>query len=415
MNAEIIAVGSELLLGQIDNTNASFLSRELSSIGINVFYHQAVGDNEARLTSVLQASTERSDIVIVTGGLGPTKDDLTKETVAKLVNKELVYDNETYTRLEAFFISRNRTMTDNNKKQALIVEGAHVLQNDAGLACGMAIKHQNTIFVLLPGPPSELKPMVKSYVLSYLKKEMGQHHVIESLILRFFEIGESRLVEELDDLIKAQTNPTIAPLASDGECMLRLTVKGSSTHENMQKLYALKDLILDRVGEYCYGVGEPTLEEVTANELLTASATVSSAESLTGGLFAELVTSVTGTSKCFKGGTVCYTNEAKESFGVPASVLAEHGAISEQTAQHLAETAKKTYDSTYAVSMTGVAGPDSSENKQPGLVYIGIATPRTTHVYSIQAGGNRQRVRILAAKYAMYYLLKELRKKKVDD
>lgn len=259
MNAEIIAVGSELLLGQIANTNAQFLSKQLAEIGINVYYHTVVGDNPARLADVIKISQSRSDLIIFTGGLGPTKDDLTKETIAKMLDKQLVFDEDALHSIEDYFKRTNRHMTENNKKQALVIDGSTILPNDHGMAPGMALEVNKITYMLFPGPPKELNPMFLSYGAPFLLESLGVVERIESRVLRFFGIGESQLETELEDLIDNQTNPTIAPLAGDGEVTIRLTAKHSSLEAANQLLDETEAEILKRVGPFLYGYDSTSL------------------------------------------------------------------------------------------------------------------------------------------------------------
>ncbi|HZG71435.1 MAG TPA: competence/damage-inducible protein A, partial [Chondromyces sp.] len=312
MNAEIIAVGTELLLGQIANTNAQFISHHLAEIGINVYYHTAVGDNPERLIAAVKAAEERADLLIFTGGLGPTKDDLTKEAIAKHLGKELVMDEAALHSIEQYFIQTGRNMTENNKKQALVLQDAAVLPNDFGMAPGMFLQSGHMKYMLLPGPPSEMQPMFVRYGKAELLKLMEKVERIESRVLRFFGIGESALEVEVEDLIENQTNPTIAPLAGDGEVTLRLTAKHESEDEALRLIQEVEDEIQRRVGEYFYGYENTTIVKELVKALKTKGESVAVAESLTGGLFQSELTSISGVSAVFKGGIICYSNEIKQ-------------------------------------------------------------------------------------------------------
>ncbi|SDY69456.1 nicotinamide-nucleotide amidase [Evansella caseinilytica] len=411
MNAEIIAVGSELLLGQIANTNAKYLSEQLSFLGINVFYHSVVGDNEDRLTNVLRQAAERSDLLLLTGGLGPTKDDLTKETVSKLLGMKLIYDQQTEERILAFFKQRNRKMTENNRKQALVLEGAKIFPNDHGLACGMARETDGSMIVLLPGPPSELIPMAENYCFPYLKGMISDQSHIESRVLRFFDIGESQLADRIDDLLEAQSNPTIAPLASGGEVTLRLTVKGKDKQRNNEMLDSVQKKILARLEDYFIGTGQQTLMEKLAERLMEHGKTISSAESLTGGLFAAELTAQPGASSIFPGGFVSYGDEWKhEQLHIPAELLREHGAVSHACAREMAVQAMMSAKADYGIGFTGVAGPEPLEGKAPGLVYIGVSSAGGTDSFEVRLAGSRATIRERTVKYGAYYLLHKIRK-----
>ncbi|UTR15032.1 competence/damage-inducible protein A [Salipaludibacillus sp. LMS25] len=410
MNAEIIAVGSELLLGQIQNSNATYLSSELSKVGIDVYHHTVVGDNPQRLLDVVKNGLERADLLIFTGGLGPTKDDLTKETVGEATDTPLDYDPETEDRIRHFFAARKRNMTENNRKQALALKGAHIFPNDHGLACGMALEVAGKQLILLPGPPSEMIPMFETYTLPFLLKNVQQQEEIQSKVLRFFDIGESQLVERIDDLIEQQTNPTIAPLASGGEVTLRLTVKGADDRENERHLNRLKQQVLQRVGDFFYGEGDANLATLLVSELTERGLTVGAAESLTGGRFSAALTEVPGVSSVFNGAIVCYSNAVKETtLSVSSQILQKDGAVSASCAKQLAKNVKKTLHSDVGVSFTGVAGPDELEGHSPGTVYIGISTQHITEAYKLHLAGSRENICDRSVKYGLYYLLKDLR------
>jgi nicotinamide-nucleotide amidase len=410
MNAEIIAVGSELLLGQIQNSNATYLSRELSKVGIDVYHHTVVGDNEERLMDVVEKGLERADVLIFTGGLGPTKDDLTKETISEVTGVPLEYDPETEGRIKHFFATRKRNMTENNRKQALALKGAHIFPNDHGLACGMALEIAGKQLILLPGPPNELIPMFETYTLPFLYKNVHQKERIQSKVLRFFDIGESQLVEKIDDLIEKQSNPTIAPLASGGEVTLRLTVKGAYDKENERLLNHLKQQVLERVGDFFYGEGDANLATLLVKLLTEKGFTLGAAESLTGGRFSAVLTEVPAVSNVFNGAIVCYSNAVKETIlSLSPRLLSEEGAVSASCAKQLAKNVKKTLHTDVGVSFTGVAGPGELEGHAPGVVYIGIATQHTTEAYKLHLAGSRENIRDRSVKYGLYYLLKDLR------
>jgi nicotinamide-nucleotide amidase len=412
MNAELISVGSELLLGQIVNTNAAFLSQELAIVGIDVFYQTTVGDNDSRLTLALNQAISRSDLIIITGGLGPTKDDLTKETVAALAGKKLVHHEKSLHNIEAYFQKRNRPMSDNNRKQALVIEGSHVLDNDYGMAPGMIVSVNGTKVVLLPGPPQEMKPMFLNHLLPELSNMMGEQTSITSRVLRFFDIGESQLETELLDIIEAQKNPTIAPLANEGEVTLRLTVKHASVAEQKRLLDETEERITNRVGQYLYGYDDTSLMEQLFLQLQDKRCTIAAAESFTGGKFSSMLTSFSGVSSVFRGGTVSYATDVKENvLGVSKEVITDYGVISRQCALEMASCAKKQYNADIAISFTGVAGPGTQEGKEPGTIYIGIAgLSKEPLCYELNLAGRREAVRDRAIKYGCFYLLNEMKR-----
>ncbi|WP_085523915.1 competence/damage-inducible protein A [Tuberibacillus sp. Marseille-P3662] len=392
VQAEIIAVGSELLLGQIANTNAQFISGQLAEAGVNVHYHTVVGDNPERLRQAIHQARARANMIIFTGGLGPTKDDLTKQTVADTMEAKLTYDQEALGYIKDYFKKTGRNMTENNKQQALVIEGAEVLPNRHGMAPGMIAATDHCAYILLPGPPSEMKPMFLSSVKPYLQGMGGMP--IHSRVLRFFGIGESALETDIMDLIENQTNPTIAPLAGYGEVTIRLSAASKSTREADELLNNLESIIQQRVGDYFYGYGEKGLAETCFERLNEQQLTVSAAESLTGGLFAKTLTDFSGASSVFGGGVTTYTDEAKATLlQIPRSVIAEHGAVSAETAEWMAGQVRKHLHTDIGIGFTGVAGPIASEGQEVGTVFIGLSTSERTQAFFYQMNGTRDKIR----------------------
>lgn len=375
MNAEIIAVGTELLMGQVVNTNASFLSSELSLLGIDVYHQVVVGDNPKRLLEVIQVAEQRSDLVILSGGLGPTKDDITKQVLADHLTKKLILDENTMEKIIAFHKNRKRPMTENNRLQAMVIEGSTILKNKTGLAAGMFLKQKDKAFILLPGPPNELKPMFINEVKPLLVDGRKEDNHLVSRVLRFFDIGESQLAAELDDLIEQQNNPTLATYAGKHEVTLRLTANGSTEAACSLLLDNMESVIQQRVGGYFYGYGEDTrLVNVVADLLKKQKQTLTAAESLTGGAFQSDMTSVSGASEYFKGGIVTYSNDTKTAvLGVSKPTIENHGAISAECAIEMANNARVMFATDIGLSFTGVAGPAMLENKEVGTVWIGVA------------------------------------------
>lgn len=411
MRAEIIAVGTELLLGQIANTNAQFLSQKLAEVGIGVYYHTVVGDNAERLYALINEAFTRSDLIIFSGGLGPTKDDLTKETVGRAMHRSLVHDEQALRRILSYFERRGITMTENNRKQALVIEGSHVLPNDHGMAPGMFIENEGKYVMMLPGPPRELYPMFTTYGLPYLLSLISDQYVVHSRVLRFFGIGESALEEALLDLIDGQSNPTIAPLAKESEVTIRLTAKAKSVAEAEQMIRVVEQEIAARVGEFIYGYDEDSLEAVLVQKLGERGENVAFAESITGGWVSHMVTSVPGSSAVLQGSIVCYTNDSKENLlHVPRDVLAKHGAVSEETARVLAEQVRIQLGADYGISITGEAGPIASEDKPVGLVYVGASDGVHTHVKTFRLSGQRAAIQLRAAKHAIFTMLERIKK-----
>ncbi|MEH7250502.1 competence/damage-inducible protein A [Neobacillus niacini] len=410
MNAEIIAVGSELLLGQIVNSNARFLSQQLAGLGINVFFHTVVGDNSDRLRSAIEIAEKRSNLIIFTGGLGPTKDDLTKETIARHLGKSLLMDQEALESIELFFKKTQRVMTDNNRKQALVLEGSQILPNHHGMAPGMMTVNEDCTYFLLPGPPKEMEPMFLKFGLAALAKQVKTDEKIVSRVLRFFGIGEAALETEIVDLIDQQTNPTIAPLAADGECTLRLTAKHQDLQTAQIMLDEVESKINSRVGKFLYGYNQTSLVAELMSVLKDKQLTIAAAESLTGGLFQQQLTSFPGVSSVYKGGIVCYTNEVKKNvLNVNPETIEKHGVVSHECAKELAENVSSLLEADIGISFTGVAGPDELEGKPVGTVYIGIATRgKQTVVQKLELGGTREANRTRSVKYGCYYLLRQL-------
>mgnify|MGYP000944807443 FL=1 len=415
MKAEIIAVGTEILTGQIVNTNAQFLSEKLAEIGVDVYFQTAVGDNESRLLSLLEIAQKRSDLVILTGGLGPTEDDLTKQTLAQFLERDLTFDAQAQAKLDDFFAHRpDYARTPNNERQAQIVEGSTPLPNETGLAVGGMIEVDGVTYVVLPGPPSELKPMV----LNELLPRLTTGAKLYSRVLRFFGIGESQLVTILSDLIEEQTDPTIAPYAKTGEVTLRLSTKATSQEEAKKALDNIEEKILARqtfegiaLKDICYGYGEEaSLASVVVEKLKKQKKTITAAESLTAGLFQATLAEFSGVSAIFKGGFVTYILEEKaKMLDIPREELEEHGVISAFTAEKMAEQARLKIQSDFGISLTGVAGPDSLEGHPAGTVFIGLSQASGTEVIQVNiAGRSRADVRKIAVMHAFNLVRKAL-------
>ena len=398
MKAEIIAVGTEILTGQIVNTNAQFLSEKLAEIGVDVYFQTAVGDNEARLLSLLEITQNRSSLVILTGGLGPTEDDLTKQTLAQFLGRNLTFDPQAQAKLDDFFAHRpDYARTPNNERQAQIVQGSTPLPNETGLAVGGMIEVAGVTYVVLPGPPSELKPMVLNELLP---------------------IGESQLVTILSDLIDQQTDPTLAPYAKTGEVTLRISTKAKSQEEADRVLDTLEQKILERetfegvlLREICYGYGEETsLASLVVEELKKQKKTITAAESLTAGLFQATLADFSGVSAIFKGGFVTYSLEEKaKMLDIPQAELEKYGVVSAFTAEKMAEQARIKTQSDFGISLTGVAGPDSLEGHPAGTVFIALAQASGTEVIQANiAGRSRGDVREIAVLHAFNLVRKAL-------
>lgn len=376
MQAEIIAVGTEILLGQIVDTNSAFIARELAEAGIEVYYHSLVGDNADRLTEVVNQARSRSDLVIISGGLGPTKDDLTKQTVAHLLGVKLIEDAAAMTKIRQHFATVERPMTPNNRLQALYPEGSQPLKNRTGMAVGAFYQDPNTAdIMLLPGPPSEAEPMFSEQAIPLLKATYRRDEYLVSRVLRFFGIGEGQLVTVLSDLIDKQTNPTIAPYAKVNEVTLRLTAQAQDEAAGTKLLDQMTATIKSRVGDYLYGYGDDnSLAAVVVNQLIQRQLSITGAESLTAGKFQSTLGDVPGVSAIFPGGFVTYANEAKRDLlGIPQEIIDRDGVVSAATAQQMAERSREIMDADFSLSFTGVAGPDALEGHPAGTVWLGLA------------------------------------------
>ena len=414
MKAEILAVGTELLMGQISNTNAQYISSKLPDVGIGVYYHSVVGDNPNRLKESLKTALERCDVVITTGGLGPTQDDLTKETIAGVFGKKLVLHEESLNSIKSFFNRIGRQMTHNNEKQAYMPEDSIILKNNNGTAPGCIIEQGSKVVVMLPGPPSEMKPMFDDYVLPYFKKKRAV--LIESKFLRVFGIGESAMETLIIDLIDGQTNPTIATYAKEGEVTLRISAQVKAGEDSEMILKPVIDEIKKRTGDCLYSDTDQNLYSVVANLLLENNITIATAESCTGGLVAETLTNISGISKVFIGGAVTYANEAKEEIlGVNKQTLEKYGAVSRETAAEMAEGIRKRLNTDLGLSITGIAGPDGGTVEKPvGLVYIGLSSESGTITKELKLSGNRMRIRTVTALHAFDMIRRHINGLEID-
>lgn len=408
-NAEILCIGTELLLGDIVNTNAAYLSQKLASLGIGVYRQTVVGDNVERLKLALGEALSRADLVITSGGLGPTYDDLTKETVAEYFGRAMHTDESVLAEIERYFKNRYGDigrMTDNNRKQALVPDGATVLKNPNGTAPGIAIEGEGgKTVIMLPGPPREFEPMVDNEVLPYLAARRGE--VFFSRNIHIMGMGESAVENELRELMEHSANPTVAPYAKDGECRLRITARAAdeaSAAAMCDKV--VEEIFQTAVGEHIYGVDVGKIEMALVAALADKGLTLSTAESCTGGLIAKRITDVAGSSAVFFGGVVTYTNEMKELLlGVKHETLSAHTAVSEQVAAEMAEGVRARLGTDIGISTTGYAGPSPSgdEDNPVGTVYVGISSERGTEVTRFSFSGMRSReyIRTLAAGRAL--------------
>lgn len=383
VSCEIISVGTEILLGDILNTDAQFLSQELAKLGIAVMHQSTVGDNAGRLTALLQEAAQRSNIIILSGGLGPTPDDITKEVCCDFFRKEMYLHGESLEKMKSYFAGKGMDMPESNVKQAMLPVGCVVFRNNNGTAPGLAMEKDGVHILLLPGPPRELKPMFLECAVPYLRQFSDK--VIISHNVRTFGIGESAMAEKVGDLLDMQ-NPTVAPYAKDGEALLRVTAMADSEEQAEKMCQPIIDEIKSRLGDAVYGVDYSCIEEAVVDLLKEKHMKVTAAESCTGGFIAKRITNVAGSSEIFECGIVSYSNRIKnEILGVSADDLEKYGAVSETVARQMAEGVLKISGADIAVSVTGIAGPDGDGTDKPvGLSYIGLADKNSTWVKELR-------------------------------
>lgn len=399
MRTEIIAVGTELLLGEIVNTDAPMIAQGLAELGIGVYFQTVCGDNPDRLKSVLEVAKQRADLIITTGGLGPTADDLTKETIAAAFGKGLVRDEESMARLREHF--KGRTMTQNNEKQADVPEGSTVFQNDWGTAPACAFEGEGCLVIMLPGPPRECTPLFREKVMPFLEKRRGG--ALCSRYVKVFGMGESEMASRLSSQMDTWENPTAAPYAKEGECLVRITAMGKDKEEAFAMTEPAVREVRQVLGDVVYGVDVDSLEQVVVQEMTARGLTLATAESCTGGLMGKRITDVPGASACYLGGVVSYQNEVKENLlGVRHETLISKGAVSEDTACQMAEGVRKALGADIGISTTGVAGPGGGTPEKPvGLIYVGISTgDRTWAVRILRPRQSRESLRRLASSTA---------------
>ena len=408
MKAELISIGTELLLGDIVNTNAQFLAKELAILGIDVYHQCVIGDNEERILNAFKEAFDRCDIIITTGGLGPTQDDLTKELGAKFFNKKMVLHKASLEYIKGYLNIKDEETLEANKSQAYFPEGAIVLPNKNGTAPGAIISENNKILIILPGPPREMKAMFTNHVVKYLSNLTEK--IIKSKTLRIFGIGESLMAKKADDIIKGSTNPTVAPYAKDYEFTLRVTAKEDSEEKCDELIRAKCDEIKSILGEYIYGEGNKTLDIVVAELLCEKNLTISTVESCTGGMLASTLISYPGIGDVFKEGMVTYSNESKiNRLGVKEETINSFGPVSRETAKEMVEGIAKLANTDIAISTTGLAGPGGGTKEKPvGLVYVGIYIKGKTIVEELNLTGDREAIRKKTTLHSLNILRKEL-------
>ncbi|MBO8141555.1 MAG: competence/damage-inducible protein A [Firmicutes bacterium] len=402
MRAELVMIGTEMLLGEIIDTNAARIAERLAGAGIHVYFKTTVGDNWTRIAAALSQALTRADVVITSGGLGPTDDDLTREVVAAVLGRRLVEHPEAMRQVEAWFQRQNRPMSPSNRKQALVPEGSEIIPNRRGTAPGIIARRGEQAVICLPGVPHELEAMMDETVLPFLVRNFSPSGRLWSRVLKFYGIGESALAELLQDLL-TMDNPTVATYAGNGEVRVRITARAADEVGARELLEPVERDIRNRAGEFLYGTGDDTLESAAGRALKAAGWTLAVAESCTGGLIGSRITSVPGSSDYFAGGAVAYSNRAKvDLLGVPAGLLDQYGAVSEPVARAMAVGAAQRLGAHVGLAVTGIAGPGGGTADKPvGLVYIGLAVGGEAEVRRYQFAGDRDRVRWLTSQAAL--------------
>lgn len=409
-NAEILCVGTELLLGEVINTNVAYLGKALARLGISVYHTSVVGDNQMRLRDAVEAALSNADLLILSGGLGPTYDDLTKETVAETLGLKMVRDKKILAEIEDYFASSGRVMPPNNAKQADIPEGAIALKNRTGTAPGIFVEHNGKVVVLLPGPPFELCPMFDEFVFPRLRDMSDK--ILISHNIHIMGMGESEVEMHLLELMKSSVNPSLAPYAKEGEMRLRVSALASSEDEGEKMCQEMIEKVkTSPVGKFIYALDAEYIEKLVVEKLKESKLTLAVAESCTGGYLAKRITDIAGASSVFAGGFITYSNESKINLlGVNPQTLVTHTAVSSETATEMAIGARKRLNTDIAISITGEAGPepDPATKKPVGTVFIGVATE--TSAYSVNLTISRQRDREYIRKVASSRALKEILK-----
>ncbi len=411
MRAEIIGVGTELLMGQIANTDAQFLSQQLGELGIDVFYHHVVGDNIQRLVELIKKVMERSDVLITTGGLGPTQDDLTKEGIAEALGIKMIKDEPSANKLYTFFESIHSDITINNLRQAYFPEGATILKNDRGTAPGCILEKNGKTVIVLPGPPRELNHMFLHEVKPYLLEKSG--YIIKSNLIKVFGIGESKLEHLLMDFIEKQENPTLATYASTGEVSLRVTAKAKNEEEALKLLAPIVEEICDQIGDNIYSIDGQTMPEVVCALLKKENKKIAFAESCTGGMLSSMIVDIPGSSEVLDMTVVSYSNDSKiQTLGVSKETLEKYGAVSRETVVEMAQGILNISKADISVSTTGIAGPGGGTVEKPvGLVYVCLHDGKKQYVRELKFKRERNYNRIYTCLHALDMLRRYLTKR----
>ena len=409
MIVKIISIGTEILLGEITNTNAQYLAKQIANLGFSSYFQTVVGDNPERMNATIKNSLEHSDILIMTGGLGPTYDDVSKEIVASVMGLDLILDETVLKGIQAFFSVKGEDMPDNNKRQAMIPEGALVLNNTRGTAPGIIVEQNKKIVILLPGPPHEMKAMFEKSVTPYLSN-LSDNKIVSSH-LYLFGIGESEAERQLKNMMEKYTNPTIAPYASSNVLMIRVTARAKTVEDARSLIDPVLKKIAGKFKDNVFSIDEPSLENVVVEKLLKHKLTLATAESCTGGLLSEMITRVPGVSEVYDSGYITYSNASKvRLLNVSEETLKDHGAVSMETANEMAEHVRSISGSDFGISISGLAGPGGGSDEKPvGLVYVSLATKEETVSKKLLLGRNRindrERIRQLASMHALKLLL----------
>jgi len=404
MKAEVLSIGTELLLGEIVDTNAAYLAEKLAGLGIDLYFKTTVGDNPGRIIQALEQALDRADLVVTTGGLGPTTDDLTIETIAQYFSEELVVDQPSLEKIEHFFQTRDLKMPESNRKQALRPKNASIIKNSLGTAPGIILEKNGKIVISMPGVPKEMYRMMEETVIPFLESKLsGEQSVITSKTLKLLGLGESSVEEQIMDLMLNQSNPTIAPYAKEYETHLRITAKGKNQEEVRLLIQQTEEMIRERLDRYIYGVDQEKLEHLVAIKLAEKNLTIAVAESCTGGLIAHRLTNIPGISQYLERGVVSYSNEAKmEILGVSPTILEEHGAVSQQTALAMAEGIRRISRTDFGLAVTGIAGPTGgTETKPVGLVYIALSANSGQRWEKYNFSGDRESIKMRSSQMAL--------------
>ncbi|MEJ6951636.1 competence/damage-inducible protein A [Natronospora cellulosivora (SeqCode)] len=411
MIAEIISIGTEILLGDIVDSNSQYIARILTAYGYDIHYISSVGDNPGRLKKTLEQALKRADLIITTGGIGPTDDDITREIISEVSGKPLKINNKILEKLELFFKKRGYPMPENNKKQSFLPEGAKTLNNDVGTAPGILLEHKGKIIVSLPGVPREMKDIFNNELIPKVLSKNKEK--IKSRVLNFFNIGESSLEEKIKDILDQQSNPSMALYAGEGEVRIRLTAKAKSEKKIEELLNNTENIIREQVDEFIYGVDEKNIASALSSLLSKSNYKLAVAESCTGGLVGNRITDFSGSSDYFLGGFIVYSNQAKiNQLNVSKDVIEKYGAVSPETAGEMAENIREIMKADIGISLTGIAGPGGGSKEKPvGLVYLALSYENNTEIYKLNLTGNRKRNKWMSSQFALYYLYNYLRSK----